>query len=188
MIGIVNCGTSFLDAIKNQLKELGYPWEEIYFKETANYDFEAFSGIIITGSPTHLTQIYMQNYMELFKFVKTVSTPILGICFGHQILGVLYGSEVANMGKMIDTIEEIEIVKDDVLFSKIKNQSLFREKHSEFITLPEGFHLLAKSKSCENEAMKHQNKAIYGVQFHPEVSDEDGRQLLKNFLNICSTV
>ena len=68
MICIVNCGTLFLDAIKNHLKELGYSEKEIYFKETGNYDFEAFSGIIITGSPTLLTQIFIQNYpLEFFK-------------------------------------------------------------------------------------------------------------------------
>ncbi|MBL7170086.1 MAG: gamma-glutamyl-gamma-aminobutyrate hydrolase family protein [Candidatus Aenigmarchaeota archaeon] len=184
MICIINCGTTYLDAIKKHLNELGYPSKVIDLEEIEGCDFGSFSGIIITGAPTLLTQVDLQKYMELFEFIKTVNIPILGICLGHQIMGVLYGSKI-DIGKMINKKERIEIVKEDGLFSNIENQSLFQEEHSEYITLPEGFHLLAKSESCENEAMKHKNKAMYGIQFHPEVSGDNGKQVLKNFLNMC---
>ena len=96
-------------------------------------------------------------------------------------MGLLCGSEI-NAGKHINKKEQIEIVKQDDLFQGIENQALFREDHSEFITLPKEFYLLAKSKSCNNEAMRHKHKELYGTQFHPEVSNNNGKKLFRNFL------
>ena len=86
---------------------------------------------------------------------------------------------------MIDKKEKIQIVNPDILFSSIPNNPIFREKHTEYTTLPKNFLLLAKSSSCQNEAMKHKTKNLYGVQFHPETSGNNGKTLLKNFLNLC---
>jgi GMP synthase (glutamine-hydrolysing) len=65
---------------------------------------------------------------------------------------------------------------------------LFRadEDHCEGITLPDQFILLARSRSYDVEAMKHREKDIYGVQFHPETSNEPGRKIAHNFLKLCS--
>ena len=82
-------------------------------------------------------------------------------------------------------MEAENLAKDD-LFQDIENHSLFQEEHSESITLPEEFLLLAKSKTCDNEVMKHKTKSIYGTQFHPEVSDNNGKILFRNFLKLCS--
>jgi GMP synthase (glutamine-hydrolysing) len=116
--------------------------------------------------------------------VKKVKVPILGICLGHQIIGLLYGSKIKR-DKLIKKKEKIEIISKNKLFANVKDHPLFREEHSEYITLPKGFHLLAKSSSCNNETMKHKKKNIYGVQFHPEYSGTNGRKLLSNFLKLC---
>lgn len=184
MILIIDCGTDWLKEIKNNLTELGYSSKVFGLNKLEDCKFKSFSGIIISGASTLLTQVNSEEYLRLFKFVKTVKTPILGICLGHQIIGLLYESEIRK-GELVDRKEYIEIVKDDTLFTNIKNKSLFREEHSEYITLPKGFSLLAKSKSCDNEVMKHKSKSIYGVQFHPEVSKDNGKKIFKNFLEMC---
>ena len=181
MICIIDCGTSWLEEIKKSVAESDKQYKAIKQDEIEGCNFESFSGIIISGGPTLLTQVNLQKYMDLFKFVKTADIPILGICLGHQIMGLLYGSEI-NAGKHINKKEQIEIVKQDDLFQGIENQALFREDHSEFITLPKEFYLLAKSKSCNNEAMRHKHKELYGTQFHPEVSNNNGKKLFRNFL------
>jgi len=184
MICIIDCGTSWLEEIKNNVAELNYPFKVINLDKVKDNNFASFSGIIISGSPTLLVKDNIQEYKNLFKFIKTVNIPILGICFGHQIMGLLFGSAI-HTSKKVNKKERIEFVKQDDLFINIKNQALFKEGHLQFITLPREFFLLAKSKTCANEAMKHKHKQLYGLQFHPEVSD-DGDKIFRNFLNLCS--
>ncbi|GEM_PF-567984 len=185
MICIIDCGTSWLEDIKRNVKKSGHSYKVIHLDGVEKCDFKSFSGIIISGASILLTQVEVQRYLDLFTFIKTVNAPILGICLGHQIMGLLYGSEI-HKGKMINKKEHIDFVKNDPLFSDIENHSLFQEEHSEHITLPNRFHLLAKSDSCNNEVMKHKSKKMYGAQFHPEVSGEDGVKIFKNFLHMCS--
>jgi len=185
MICIIDCGTSWLEEIKKNLAESGYQYKVIKLNEIEDCDFKSFSGVIISGSPTLLTQVDLHKFMNRFKFIKVVSIPVLGICFGHQIMGLLYGSEI-HVGRMINKKEQIEIVRKDDLFLGIKDKCLFKEEHCEFITLPKEFYLLAKSETCNNEAMKHTSKRVYGVQFHPEVSNNNGKRIFRNFLNMCA--
>ncbi|MEK7217903.1 MAG: gamma-glutamyl-gamma-aminobutyrate hydrolase family protein, partial [Patescibacteria group bacterium] len=147
----------------------------------------SYDGVIISGAPIILGEVSQREYLEPFQRMKEMTQPILGICLGHQILGLLFGSQI-HRGSAINREEDISIVKPDELFSGLENPVSFREDHSEYVTVPEGFTLLAKSGSCENEAMKHQEKRMYGVQFHPEVSGSNGDILLGNFMKICSPV
>ncbi len=185
MICIINCGTTWLEEIKKNLTELNCLYSVIDLDKIKGIDFQSFSGVVVSGAPILLTKVDLKNYIKTFTFIKNVNNPILGICLGHQVIGLLYGSEINKLDKTINKKEHIEIVKKDALFSDVENRPLFQEEHSEYITLPAGFILLAKSNSCENEAMKHKKKNIYGVQFHPEVSGKNGRTILKNFVDIC---
>ena len=185
MMCIIDCGTSYIHFLQKDLREFDYTSKVVNLEEIEKNSFKFISGIIISGSPILLTKTDHRKYLNLFSFIKTTSIPILGICFGHQIIGLLYGADI-SIGKKINKKESIDFVKSDVLFSNIENPSLFQEEHSEHITLPKNFFLLAKSKSCENEAMKHKSKLIYGVQFHPEVSSNNGKRVLENFLKLCS--
>lgn len=184
MICIIDCGTSWLTEIKDNVKKSNQPFEVVKLSDIPKTDFHKFSGVIISGAPIILTQNNQQKYINLFSFVKTVNIPILGICLGHQLIGLVYGSEL-KAGQTIEKMEQIEIIEADNLFQGIANQSLFREEHSEHLALPKDFILLAKSPSCSNEAMNHQDKEIYGVQFHPEVSGDSGTKLFENFLKLC---
>ncbi|MBU0665756.1 MAG: gamma-glutamyl-gamma-aminobutyrate hydrolase family protein [Nanoarchaeota archaeon] len=184
MICIIDCGTSWLQEIKDNLSDSDYKSKVIKLDEIENSDFKSFSGIVISGAPTLLTQVNQQEYLDKFSFLKSIKIPVLGICLGHQILGLLHGSQI-KAEKMIDKMEQIEILQENDLFNGIQNLSEFREEHSEFISLPEDFIHLAKSESCDNESMKHKNKNLFGVQFHPEVSGDNGKQLFNNFLKLC---
>jgi len=184
MICIIDCGSKKTKNFSNILNELNIPNKIIQLDEINESNIKNFSGIIISGAPIILTKINKQKYLDTFKFIKKIDIPILGICFGHQIIGLLFGSKI-NLGKEIINKEQIEIVNNDIIFSKLENRSLFQENHCEFINLPKEFVLLAKSHSCDNEAMKHIRKKIYGLQFHPEVSGLNGKIILENFVKIC---
>ena len=70
--------------------------------------------------------------------------PILGICLGHQIIGLLHGAEIFRE-KYIEKMEEIKVIERNILFAGIAQSAYFQEAHSEYITLPEGFVHLARS-------------------------------------------
>lgn len=93
----------------------------------------------------------------------------------------MYGGQIGH-GELISKDEPIEIIQYDPLFEGVDKNTLFKKEHSEFVSLPVDIMLLAKSISCENEAMKFGNK--YGLQFHPEVSGENGKQIFRNFLKM----
>lgn len=186
MICIIDCKTSWLKEIKKLVKESSHKYKVIKLSEIKKFNFKLVSGVIISGSPLLLTKVNQKEYISLFRFIKNISVPVLGICLGHQIIGLLHGSKI-DIGNMVNKKEKIVFYKMDKLFSGIKNNSFFQEEHSEFITVPKDFILLAKSKSCNNEAMRHKKKIIYGVQFHPEVSNGNGKKLFENFLNNCAT-
>jgi len=107
----------------------------------------------------------------------------LGICFGHQLIGLLHGANVF-MGEPVRTVVSMDILVQNSLFAGLPERPLFAEDHTEGITLPAEFFHLAQSGKYKVEAMKHQSKNSYGVQFHPEVSGENGKTLLFNFLQL----
>lgn len=181
LIAIIDCGSSYIANIQQILREFGHASKVIPLAGISEMDFSEFSGIIISGSPAFITKMDTQSYVNKFAFIKDIDTPVLGICNGHQVLGLLYGAEI-SLGKKVEKKEKISIVKSDALFQGIADGTEFQEEHCESITLPKDFTLLATSKSCENEAMRHATKPFFGVQFHPEVSGGEGKRLIGNFL------
>ena len=101
---------------------------------------------------------------------------------GRFFGGKVTESETPEFGKM-----ELTILKKDVLFGGVPGNSIVWLSHNDEVSiLPNDFEILASSENCKIQAMKHKNKPIYGVQFHPEVEHtEYGEQIFKNFVKIC---
>jgi len=148
------------------------------------WDFKKYEGIIISGSPITLNSENEQEYLTLFPFLWKISSPILWICFGHQLIWHTFWCSYFNKDFTNGEVQVRTISKWEPLFSWIKNKK-FHENHEQHISLPVNFKLLAYSDTCKNEAMKHISKDIYGVQFHPEISWSAGKKLLENFLGLC---
>lgn len=138
-------------------------------------------GLILSGGPS------MEKTGNCEIYVKNISLPILGICLGHQLIaktmGGMVGKGVHGGYAQID----IEIVKENDLFKGLaKKISVWSSHADELCELPKDFMILARSKHCDIEAMKHKDRPLYGVQFHPEVSHtNDGGDILLNFLSVC---
>ena len=173
---IADNGSLFLDQInETHIDEL----LDIDIERTKQYD-----GIILSGAPILLTEEKTDQYIKDTAWIKEIKIPILGICFGHQLLGILHGAQV-SLCKEDRNWQEIIIEQSSTLFNYIRKPYRMVEDHTEEVTLPEDFKLLATSKVCKNEAMQHKIKPLFGVQFHPEVSERGGLQLLKNFCKTC---
>jgi len=143
--------------------------------------------IILTGSNYMLsksdTRLVFQQEIDL---VRKSETPILGICFGHQLIGSAYGSEVIDLGSTIRQFKEVKILEKNPLFNGLPDSIKVAESHRQALDrVPDSFRHLAESATSHVEAIAHTNKPLVGVQFHPERSDDlhpHGREIIQNFI------
>lgn len=150
-------------------------------------------GIILSGGPESTTN---KNSVDVSDFIFTSGIPVLGICYGMQLMTVKLGGCVKKAKRCEFGRTRVHITTDNILTRGIENQSSNNEKvldvwmsHRDTITsLPPGFTGLASTENCQHAIIEHKQKNLYGVQFHPEVSHTiQGVNILKSFLfNICN--
>jgi GMP synthase (glutamine-hydrolysing) len=187
MIGIVHFGSTKTTKIADCLSLLGYSSKIIDWQQAETVNWNAFSGIILSGAPVLLSQMDHSEYIKRFYFLKNTKIPVLGICFGHQLLGLLFNASVF-MGEAVRQETEIKIIIATKLFEGFENTTLMLEDHTEGITESSSFTTLASSEKYKVEAMQHFTLPIFGVQFHPEVSGKNGMQLLHNFCKLTNSI
>lgn len=163
-------------------------------------------GIILSGNSTPWDSYNRKSLEKFYLVLRKWDKPLLGICGGHQLLGMAFGARVYHMRKAREGepsgkpgtwseglfIEKgwipVKILKRDKLFQSLPTTIIVDEGHyDEVKEIPYGFELLATNKNCKIQAMKKTGKPIYGVQFHPHIFDGDhihGKVILMNFSRI----
>ena len=143
-------------------------------------------GIIFTGGPA---SVFGEDSPRCDKDIFELGIPILGICYGMQLMTYTLGGNVAKANKREYGTTEVEIDNSSSLFQGFENNNGFLMSHTDYVeTVPEGFKNIGHTTSCPNAAMENQEKKLYGIQFHPEVNNSvNGTLVIKNFLfNICN--
>lgn len=181
-ITIVDCGSSKVADIARILEDLGVATTVTTPPQLATLNSDMPAAIIISGNPALIRDTGV-GFLEHFESLSAPAIPVLGICFGHQVIGLLHGAEV-TMEKEDRDLRKMEILQIEPLFTGLLADNLFKEDHTEVVSLPDNFIPLARSARCSNEAMMHATLPLYGVQFHPESSGNAGRQLIENFLTL----
>lgn len=184
MILIIDFGSSKVPLIEKAVLKSN-ACEVLEWKNVSEKDIYKYKGIILSGAPILVTVIETQPILNMFAWLKDYRLPVLGICFGHQLIGLLHGAKAELMDED-RAWQEIEVLSKSILFQNLTEKVLMLEDHCEMISVPPDFTLIAQSKSCTNEGMKHNEKNIFGVQFHPESSEEAGETLIRNFCRICN--
>jgi len=133
--------------------------------ELSSKDIDGCERIVLSG--TALKDNDFLGHVEDFGWITTCDKPVLGICAGMEVIGLVFGSSL--QGCLEIGMKEIRLIKKNALFS-----STFKayELHSHSLQLSEEFDVLAKSENCV-QAIKHKEKSIYGVLFHPEVRNRE---------------
>jgi len=142
-------------------------------------------GIIFTGGPSIVTT---ENAPIPKSQIFELGIPILGICYGCQLMGYVLGGEVMASPKREYGKMEVSFDNKSKLFGGIADKAICWMSHTYHVTkLPLGFSVTASSDSCPVAAMEDAAKGFYGVQFHPEVMHTTyGKEILNNFLyNVC---
>ena len=184
---VVDCGSTKVPKIHEVLQALGHRTIAITLAELHSIGELLADAIVISGAPILVTEIDYQDHLVAMGKLLAADKPLLGICFGHQLLGLYHGAEAFRCPED-RSWTEIEIKVSHPLFTDLPRPKVnFTEDHCEAISLPSGFFRLASSKICENEVMAHASKPWYGVQFHPETAEQNGITLLTNFCRIAAS-
>ena len=144
-----------------------------------------YKGIIFTGGPN---SVYDPASPHFDPGILDIGVPILGICYGAQLMAYMGGGEVASAENSSEYGKTLLHVTENSLFSGVPEESVCWMSHTDYIrSVPDGFEVIAVTGKCPCAAMGCDAKRLYGVQFHPEVTHtEFGRQILRNFLyKVC---
>lgn len=144
-----------------------------------------YRGIIFSGGPD---TVYDETAPKCDAKIFGLGIPILGICYGAQLMAFELGGKVQSAAKREYGKTEVSAVQDSSLFRGIPERSVCWMSHTVYISeVPEGFRVTAASKTCPTAAMENEGQKLYATQFHPEVEHTVcGQAILKNFLyGIC---
>lgn len=187
---IIDYGSQVTQLIARKVREEGVYSEIVNFNQAKKIKKSFFiKGIILSGGPLTITK---NNSLDLPRHILNFNKPILGICYGHQILAKKLGGKVKISKTREFGYAQIQSNQKCLLtknFFKNKKNSVWMSHQDVVTKIPKGFKKVASTQNSKFAIISNEKKKFYGVQFHPEVSHtENGKVILKNFIiDICKT-
>lgn len=184
---VVDFGGQYNQLIARRVRELSVYCEIVNHRNCVEAaKTQNPKGIIFTGGPD---SVYLPDAPMLPRELFEMGIPILGICYGAQLMAhVLGGTVVSPNYKEYGKVELLQDVKNSTLLAGIQQNAVCWMSHTDYIQrVPEGFRVSAHTDNCPTGAMECPEKKLYGVQFHPEVHHTPfGQDLLGNFVyDVC---
>ncbi len=187
-IVIIDFGSQVTKLIARRIRDLGVYSEIITPPELIKLKkFSDIKGLIFSGGPSTVTKINFQSVpTKIFK----MNIPILGICYGLQLIAKIFGGKIKPSKKRREFGRAFLIKKNrSILINNFINSknSVWMSHEDAVVKLPRDFKIIASTKDSKLSIIENTKRKIYGVQFHPEVTHTDnGKQIFKNFLfSIC---
>ena len=185
MILVINFGAQYTHLIARRIRELGV------YSEIKPHDITAAGirklnpkGIILSGGPS---SVYARKSPQINKKIFSLGIPVLGICYGQQLIGRHYGKvlpgKLKEYGKKI-----LQVKKQGKLLRGLETREQIWMSHGDLVSkMPKDFEILGSTGTCPIASFQNEKAKLYGIQFHPEVSHTlNGMQILKNFVfDIC---
>jgi GMP synthase (glutamine-hydrolysing) len=183
---ILDFGSQYTQLIARRIREMRVFCEIIPFSQKAEgYKDKNLKGIILSGGPA---SVFDGNAPLCEKEVFQLGCPVLGICYGLQLIGKMFGGGLERSSRREYGRATIKIDDHQDLFSEVKDQTTVWMSHGDHLSrLPPGFEVLAHTENIPFAAVRNKERRIFGLQFHPEVAHtQEGKNILGNFLfSIC---
>ena len=186
LVLVIDFGGQYNQLIARRVREFGVYCEIVPY----NYGIEKIKdknpkGIIFTGGPN---SVYGKDTPQIEKEVFELGVPVLGICYGQQLMSHLLGGRVDTAPVREYGKSHVNLDNSSKLFKGIEKEEVCWMSHTDYVAeAPAGFKIIAHTDVCPVAAIANEEKKLYGVQFHPEVEHTPfGKDMLRNFvLNIC---
>lgn len=187
LVMILDFGGQYNQLIARRVREHHVYCEVVSWKQSIEQIKQKNpKGIIFTGGPN---SVYGENAPRCPKELFELGIPVLGICYGCQLMAFTLGGKVGNAGAKSEYGKaEVTFDTTSKLFQGIDKNEICWMSHTDYVTeLPEGFKVIGTTPTCPAAAIEWEEKGFYGVQFHPEVNHTPkGSQMLYNFLyQVC---
>ena len=189
MIIVLDFGGQYNQLIARRVRECGVYCEVKSYKTPID-EIKAKNpkGIIFTGGPN---SVYDENSPHIGKEIFELGVPVLGICYGCQLMAYTLGGKVSSC--VTSEYGKTETIYDNssLLFKGLPEKAVSWMSHTDFVSeIPEGFKVTAHTAECPAAAYENAEKKLYAVQFHPEVNHtENGCKMIDSFVkNVCGCV
>ncbi len=185
---IIDFGSQVTKLIARRVRELGVYSEIITPRELLNLkEYQEIKGIILSGGPSTVT---IKKYESVPKEIFKKRIPILGICYGLQLISKMFGGKIKPSKKRREFGRAILIKRHNSILTKNffnSKEFVWMSHEDAVVKLPKKFKVVASTKDSKFTIIENTKNKIYGVQFHPEMTHTtNGKQLFKNFLySIC---
>ncbi len=185
---IVDFGSQVTKLIARRIRDLGAYCDVITPMEIKHLEnLNQVKGIILSGGPSTVTK---RKYQSIPIKIFSSKIPILGICYGFQLIAKIYGGKIRSSKKRREFGRAIIFKKKNSILTKNFfeiNNAVWMSHEDAVVKLPKNFTIIASTKNSKLTIIENTKKKIYGVQFHPEVTHTDnGKEIFKNFIfSIC---
>ena len=182
---IIDFGSQFTQLIARRIREFGVFSEIVSHKKIKIHNVDnSVKGIILSGGPLNVYEIKKYSFD---KRIIQKGVPVLGICFGHQILSKLNGGKVKQSKHREFGLANVYKKNNSLLIANFFKNKKFMQvwmSHADQVSkLPKNFKVVASSTNSKFAIVENKIKQYYGVQFHPEVTHtENGKKIISNFI------
>lgn len=183
---VLDFGSQYNQLITRRIREFGV-YSELHPHTITAEELKAMNatGVIFSGGPN---SVYDENAFHIDEKIFDMGLPILGICYGMQLMTHSLGGKVESADHREYGKAEIKVLEDNALFGELPKEQVVWMSHGDLVTkTPEGFTTIATSASCPIAAMANAERKFYAVQFHPEVRHSVyGNDILHQFVfDVC---
>ena len=175
---LVDNGSVFTKDIANTLSNSGINFDQKSSDQINLDDISRYDSFILSGRRNNDSQMNAKNSKIIIHAVNQ-KKKLLGICYGAEILALALGGTIRKSSVIRG---EQDITSNENILCEGKN-TVFESHSYEISKLGSSLNCLAESKNCKNEIVKHKELAIYGTQFHPEMT-ADGQKMIANFAKL----